>query len=141
MTKVWLVWTGSYSDKTVVGVYSSLELATAAANLYGAEGYVDETDGYTVDGDEPLIRAGVSRWGVWMRLHDGHVLSNDRLGLATGTPTEVRHHDYSEPTQLVVLCDAKTEEVALKIAVDERAQFLVTGQEKDNSEYRQRTNA
>src|SRR5678816_1805003 len=65
--RVWLVWTGQYSDASVVGVYSSLELAQAAAKLYtDADGWIDVKDGYEIDSNAVQVRDGVSRWQLWI---------------------------------------------------------------------------
>lgn len=129
--KVWLVWTGEYSDAQVRGVYSSLELAQAAAKMYVDErGWIDDEEGYEVDVKAQAVRDGVSLWQVNITIDDGTVKNCTALGPATGTTATVSHYaaytsqSYSYPEHLIVRADARSPEHAIKIAADERAKFI-----------------
>jgi len=132
--KVWLVWVGEYSDARVVGVYSSLELAQAAAQMhdsenvmYGEQGWIDNEDGYEVDAAERQIRDGVSRWSMRVRVDDGAISSVYQEGPGTGEPPSVELWPAvpSAPyDRLSLSCDARDKEHAVKIAGDERIKFL-----------------
>lgn len=157
--KVWLVWSGEYSGADVIGVYSTKELADAAAAMTGRssftdkpDGYVSPEEGYDVDADAVMVRAGISRWRVDIGIDDGAITWICELSLGTGEPpsvtrpsvpqgygdaivivrgvTPVVTPEHAGPT-LIIYCDARGKEHAAKIAGDERAQYLGLHQRND----------
>ena len=125
--KVWLVWTGEYSSASVVGVYSTRDLAEAAALMHGdafstkPEGWVDTEDGYEVDGDAIMVRAGIARWRVGFNASGDLTSYRNPTGPGTGEPAKA----YPDSNDGVwVSCDTRDEAHAIKIAADERAQFV-----------------
>lgn len=114
--RVWIVTSGYYSDTKIMGVYSSLELAKAAAALY-EEGDVDVEDGFIVDDNAAIVRTGMARWEVSIaeRVQQFH-----RMGPATGEAASTREINDA----IVIYCDARDAEHAGKIASDERARYL-----------------
>lgn len=124
---VWLVWTGTYSDADVVGVYSSLALAEAAARLLVE--HTTRIQEFEVDAHAQRILAGLSRYHVYLAVADGSVDWINHEGIGTGEPTRVVPLDglYGSRRpgrRLRVECDARDRDHALKIAGDERARHL-----------------
>lgn len=122
--KVWLVWTGEYSDATVEGVFSTEELAKEACQMY-PDGYTG--DAYEVDSELPRVRAGIRLWNVLMEV-DGTVVSVRHIDIAKGKPSTVNRYPSYTVTgpveRLLIQCDARDQDHAIKIAADVRAKFL-----------------
>lgn len=126
--KVWLVWTGQYSDASVVGVYSTRALAEAAAKMHGnvfsskQEGWIDNEDGWEIDADAIMVRAGIGRWRVGFTTGGNLTSYVCMMEPGTGEPPKV-HREFRDDG-VWVECDARDEAHAIKIAADERAQFI-----------------
>jgi len=119
MAKVWLVSQGVYSDMKIVGVYSSLELADAAAAV-GDDCDVYDRDGCEIDANEALIRSGASLWRVRFN-SDGNVTTAVIAGLPSGQTADATG---MQDGGVVVYCDGQSKAHAIKIAADARAQHL-----------------
>ncbi len=134
--KVWLVYEGEYSDRYVVGVYSTRALAEAAIATLGREdgnpqGYLLDEDGDEIDACVTQILAGYARWYVFLKMDDGSPLRPPEIqGLATGNQPDVKvttayGSDSNHPVHvLAVNADARDEAHIIKIASDLRAQHL-----------------
>jgi len=128
-SKVWLVWTGEYADASVVGVYSSEELANAAAKLFDEENrnhgpYRVSIEERAVDENSDTIRLGVARWRVEIDLETGEITWWIKVGPGTGEPTQISTHidSTSKRERIIVYADAKERGAVEEIAMAERAQ-------------------
>lgn len=117
--RVWLVSEGVYSDMRIVGVYSSLELAEAAADAMGTDCGIYDTDGIEVDAEEAAIRSGISSWRLFFS-HAGDITFSTKEGLPRGQVAQVTAMAHG----MIVHCDAPNLDHAIKIAADARAQHL-----------------
>lgn len=110
--KVWLVYTGEYSDMRVQGVFSSEALADEAAKAFGRnDAHVGEA--FTIDASVAPTRDGYQRWFVSI-FPDGRAYT-DVSGLANGQAPAIIERPNGD---FGVHCDARDKEHALKIAAD-----------------------
>lgn len=127
---VWLVWTGEYSDMEVVGVYSTPELAKAAAAMH--DGGWTEEEPRELDANATRVQAGLARWRVDLILHDGRVSWSTLAGPGTEEGTTIRPFEQAryvgnqmqQQSALSIQCNARDKDHAIKIAGDERRKYL-----------------
>ena len=125
MTTVYLVSSGSYSDYSVRGIYSTLEKAEARARLVSDANEVSE---FELDEGIELIQQGLNSWvvDVWddgeiRAFQDGYSFSEAAGGQVTDRRNQgqcgrhIAFHFY---------VFARDEAHALKIAQDKRAEYL-----------------
>jgi hypothetical protein len=124
--KLFMLTQGEYSDYSVVGVFSTKENAESFKVAYPNDEYNDIEE-ITVDPDITYIRKGMKKWYVNMTREGG-----------TGNSGQTTHEDvcceflekwsYLRVTVLHVVCYAKSEEHAVKIANERRAQLIASGE-------------
>jgi len=119
MTTVFMVSSGSYSDYGVDGIYSTRELAEEAKKRFGSDNDIEEIEQDAM----PSLNDGLYAWEVYF--DDGG---------------DVERCEYTSPNHLCwdthwmigrsvrVICRARDEAHAIKVASEKRAQFLATNQ-------------
>jgi hypothetical protein len=122
---IYIVESGCYSDRHVVGVFDDVDLATAVATRF-AEGAEDITT-TTLNPHESDLRAGLTAYIVTMK-RDGEAHAGVHTGLTEPLPddslaTERHQHGW----ELSVFCWATDEAHAVKIANERRAQWIADG--------------
>jgi hypothetical protein len=127
MTTIYLVSDGEYSDYSVYGLYSTLEKAKQAQELYAA-GYIEEFELDYLPPHPP----GELLWAVWMK-DSGDIKTVKRIRA---------REQYSPFSSIRVLCEgwypktdgrrmeiwARDQEHATKIASEKRREMLVSGE-------------
>lgn len=121
--KIYLAYAGGYSDRHVVGAYSTREKAEAMARAQGG-GYVPE---FEVDPDTPVIPEGMAVYEVVMNT-EGDTKSVNILALdyMTGDPGE--HEPYGDDKHVAFTMWARDPAHAVKIANEKRTRLIATGE-------------
>lgn len=123
--KVYMVSTGSYSDWTVRGLFSTLEIAQKCAAMLGDDSGVEE---WEIDALTDRVRRGVSVWIVWSktgggvdveRAHDVGVECTESVGVVDWFPDNGdRMRVYVEATDVAhaikIAADKFRESVAMR---------------------------
>lgn len=121
---------GDYSDYTVVGVYSSLELARTAAQLFGAEARVDDDDGMEMD-DVPCVPDNMLAFHVYLDKEGNK--PNNFINIATledasdFEPSLVIYETITKAIYLQCKTWARDKQHAIKIANEKRTQIIALG--------------
>lgn len=122
MAKIYIVSSGEYSGYSIEGVYSTKELALAAADLI--EG--NDIEEYELDGYADKIQQGLHLFNVYM----------DKSGAADIYPSTFGEENFSlykhidGAIRMSMLCYAKDKEHAAKIAGERRRELLATDEWK-----------
>lgn len=110
---------GSYSDEHIVAVFSSMELASAAAQIFTDEAHIDE---FEIDACAEDMRQ--SRIPYFVRLSretgdtmDVHCEVSSYGAFSSAVLEDVNKNLYTQ-------CWASDDKHAIKIASDRRAEFL-----------------
>ena len=135
MAKVYLVSSGSYSDYSVLGIYSTKELAERAAEVMAADNDIEEMELDVILETPP----GLLAWWLDMT-EDGEIKQGPhRQGPIQGYDTHWRmQFGYADiPPRAFFDVWARDADHAIKIACDKRKELMVTGQwqasfEKEN---------
>jgi hypothetical protein len=117
--KIYVVESGYYSDKDVVGVYSTLEKAKEAAKIYAANEGIEE---WELDALPEGHRPGLFGYEVSMS-RDGNHHSLFRTAPSTDDGWFPFSHTSSE-LQICFTLNARDDEHALKIANERRAMLI-----------------
>jgi len=140
MTKVYAVNSGSYSDYRVNAIFSTKELAEEFMQFIPDDDY-NGIEEYELDSKEPdLIRRGYSLWVIHM-LKDGTTERVEKREIGIWSVGNVGHSiwertkapAYKGKGILDILTStvwAKTEEQAIKIVNEHRAQMIARGEWK-----------
>jgi hypothetical protein len=138
--KLYLVWSGSYSDKELCGIYSTMEKAQEAHEQFDADNDIEERE----SDEMPEHPPGMTFWNVAMK-KDGS-LWHGQFNYPTpsressrGRTKEYYDPDYdwtagvSKKTAHVVFhVWARDAEHAIKIANERRVQLIATNEWTDD---------
>lgn len=125
VSKVFVITKGSYSDYTIVGIYSTSKGAQRAISLLNIED-VNEIEEYELNELDPLVNKfarGYRIWWVSMQ-RDGTVA---RVYAERSLHTYINHRKDGNPAVWGQVL-AKSEEHAIKIVNDKRAQLIAAGE-------------
>lgn len=141
MTTVYLVTSGSYSDYSVRGAFSTRELADEFMERCH-DGDWNDIEEYELDAFLPQLRAGLMPWYVVM-LYNGTVERADPRTVSPYDLDEVRRNGYiwprstapayrgkGIPDALTITVLAESQEHAVKIANERRTQMIASGEWK-----------
>lgn len=122
MTKVYLVWQGSYSDASVVGVFSTEEAADKLAAMDFLDTHVEE---FEIDAMKDFAERGLSVYQAWSRVGPSIEVSSvyKRSLLCQPDERELSVKLAMAGTQMAVNVMARDEEHAIKIAADKFREF------------------
>lgn len=129
MKKVYVLTRGSYSDYSIVGIFSTRGKADAFKNVINCVDGYNDLEEWELDSDAPnKIRRGYSIWTVLM-LRNGRVQHVSR----NKQPEWYDVYCVTKPPHiwkrtLYALVWAKTSTYAIKIANEYRAQFIANNQ-------------
>lgn len=121
MTKVYLVWQGSYSDASVVGVFSTKDAANKLAAMDPYDTHVEE---FEIDAMKDYAERGLKQhlaWSKGMTVEVEDVFEFSRLCPPAESDLDVCKHKNG---QMFVHVMARDEEHAIKIAADKFRGFL-----------------
>lgn len=125
--RVYVVETGNYSDRHIVGVYTEENLAKRAEALY----YGDITEWETDELKDP--HPGLLSFDVWMEENgDAEITRSDPGDYDTDDTPYVRytisHYDKTIASEARIPVWAKDKEHAVKIANEKRIMLQATGE-------------
>jgi hypothetical protein len=126
MNKVYMVSDGSYSDYSVLGIYSTRELAERAREVLNAGNDIEEMELDAI----PETPPGLLAWWVNMAENGDIKQGPHRQGPTDGHETRWRiQFGYADvaPTAFFTLW-ARDADHAIKIAADKRRGLMVTGE-------------
>jgi hypothetical protein len=125
MDKVYLVYNGHYSDRILIGVFSTKEKAEAAKTLYAADNNVEE---WKIDSKDCKL-SGLLPYQVHM-VNSGTVVHVVRASIELFVKNVTVYNRYinqykSEPTAIISVM-AIDEENAIKVASEIRNQLIAS---------------
>jgi hypothetical protein len=131
MTKVYIVTKGSYSDYSLVGVYSSKELAQADSDAYTGSNGVSE---WELDTINPMVKQGFKYYRVQMQGNgDSSAYLEDPPERSREDRREFEYKDYKTGErewldEWELFCWAKDGRHAAKIANERRGAMIASGE-------------
>lgn len=138
MKKIYAVSTGSYSDYTVVALFTTVELAEEFMDAVPHSDY-NAVEEFTLNPDTPdLVKRGYSLWKVQM-LRNGDTEEAISLGTSIHYMNDVGHWVWRRtnvptykkngvPDCLVSTVWAKDKNAAIKIVNEHRVQLIANGE-------------
>lgn len=132
MTTIYVLTSGSYSDYTIIAVFSTKELATRLIEL----GHGDDIEEYELDafGDEWLAKH-ITRWRVTMELDTADVTDVFPYQLVEQDSPDnhyshIEKYGYMDKGRFITYVRADTQERAVKVAMERRSVWLANQAEE-----------
>ena len=117
MSKVYVLTNGCYSDTTIVGIFTSKEVAERAQEVFNDDPVVEEIE---LDACADRIQRGEALWRVDITIDTGEITRVEQ------PYREFKTSQWKTREKLSVVCWARDEATAVKIATDRRRVVVAT---------------